>query len=78
MQFLMVVEVDRFTMLYDDFTALLLLSLLLLIDWMVALPSMVELSVHGTWKATGIFVAGAGRMMGSAAVYCQYCRIRVR
>lgn len=48
-----------------------LLLLLLLIDWMVALPSMVELSVHGTWKATGIFVAGAGRMMGSAALYCQ-------
>lgn len=76
MQFLMVVVVDRFTILYDDFTTLLLL--LLLIDWTVALPSMVDLSVHGTWKATGIFVAGAGRMMGSAAVYCQYCRIRVR
>lgn len=71
---MVVVVVDRFTILYDDFTTLLLLSLLLLlllIDWMVALPSMVDLSVHGTWKATGIFVAGAGRMMGSAAVYCQ-------
>lgn len=67
----MVVVVDRFTILYDDFTTLLLLLLLLVIDWMVALPSMVELSVHGTWKATGIFVAGAGRMMGSAALYCQ-------
>lgn len=53
----------------------LLLLLLLLIDWTVALPSMVELSVHGTWKATGIFVAGAGRMMGSAAVYCQWVEL---
>lgn len=69
MQFLMVVVVDRFTILYDDFTTLLLLFLLLLllIDWMVALPSM----NCARDKATGIFVAGAGRMMGSAAVYCQ-------
>lgn len=62
MQFLMVVVVDRFTILYDDFTTLLLLT-----DWTVALPSM----NCARDKATGIFVAGAGRMMGSAAVYCQ-------
>lgn len=70
MQFLVVVVVDRFIMLYDDFTTLLLSSLLLLlllIDWTVALPSM----NCARDKATGIFVAGAGRMMGSAAVYSQ-------
>lgn len=76
MQFLMVVVVDRFTILYDDFTTSYIIVVVVVVvvdtlDWTVALPSMVELSVHGTWKATGIFVAGAGRMMGSAAVYCQ-------
>lgn len=68
--------VDRFTILYDDFTTSYIIVVVVVVvvdtlDWMVALPPMVELSVHGTWKATGIFVAGAGRMMGSAALYCQ-------